>query len=276
MGTSGSTSFFGGLLRGAQQMDEEAGALRPGSDNLQPELATEVLRRGANLPLMSEYIPYWLKIAQAGLEQPTVERKLRGKADGDIELAAQVIAQLDMPDASANGSCVEVSLTNFVNACKAVGVGTTTLFGAIEVPLIAGVTGATIPLSSFFYLWYSRADVPYWLQLPTSCRGGGAPGALLFADLIEDRALKFSSDSWPEGLKPGAFVQLWNDEETYHQVRDVGGTKESGHSLIFHGYGATPGKIVVSDQMGLNREANYPILEMNYVIGGNLKKAELV
>jgi hypothetical protein len=214
--------------------------------------------------------------ADGGTESETQEKKLRGKDDGAVDLGTAMIDYLESLDDSESGACVAVSLSNFVNACKSAGAGSKIILGSIEVPLIAGASGGLIPLASFFYLWFSRADVGHWLQFPKKCRGAGAPGALLFADLVEGREYKVSKTGWPSGLKPGALMQLWDDEETYHRVRDVGGTSEFGHSLVFRGYGSTGNKIIVSDQMGLEREASYPILGMQYVIGANLKKAELI
>jgi len=131
-----------------------------------------------------------------------------------------------------------------------------------------------------FYLWFSRADVDHWLTRPKACRGAGVPhwsiGALLFADLVEGRAYKKSVTGWPSGLQPGAFLQLWDDVETYHRLRDVGNTSAFGHFRILRSYRSAANRIVVSDQTGLDREVTYPVFGMKYVIGANLKKAELL
>lgn len=101
-------------------------------------------------------------------------------------------------------------------------------------------------------------------------------GALLFTDLVEGRAYKKPATGWLSGLQPGAFLQLWDDVEIYHRLRDVGNTSAFGHSRILRSYGSAANKIVVSDQTGLDREVTYPVFGMKYVIGANLKKAELL
>lgn len=233
----------------------------------------------------ASYTPYGLssllnsiagQAPEEGVEISAQLMKIRAKENGPIDLATSVLEYLGGLTTCETGACVAVSLANFTNACKEAGAGTKQLFGSIEVPLIAGSTGRLLPLDSFFYLWFSRADVDHWLTLPKACRGAGAPGALLFADLVEGRAYKKSATGWPSGLQPGAFLQLWDDVETYHRVRDVGNTSEFGHSLIFRSYGSAANKIVVSDQMGLEHEVTYPVFGMKYVIGANLKKAELL
>lgn len=205
------------------------------------------------------------------------QTKLRANDTGDVNLATEVIDYLESLSTCETGACVKVSLSNFTNACKQAGCDTKNIFTSIEVPLIAGGSGKVIPLKNLFYLWYSRSDVSHWLNLPKECRGGGAPGALLYADLVQNRALLKSKTGWPSGLLPGAFLQLWSDEFTYHRVRDVGGTREFGHSCIFRRY--EPGnttQIVVSDQGGLENTITYPYLGLDYVIGANLRNAELI
>ncbi|AOW13004.1 hypothetical protein LPB72_18735 [Hydrogenophaga crassostreae] len=231
------------------------------------------------------YMPYGLGSALGSVagqapadmsELQATPTLLRAKDTGPVDLAATVITHLDSLSDSEDGACVAVSLANFTNAAKLAGADTKLLFGSVEVPLIGGATGAQIPLDSFFYLWFTRSDIAHWLSLPKKCRGAGAPGALLFADLVEGRDYKTSSTGWPAGLVPGAFLQLWDDKDTYLRVRDVGGTSEFGHSLIFRAYGSSANKIIVSDQMGLSREVTYPLFNMSYVIGANLKNAELL
>jgi hypothetical protein len=201
--------------------------------------------------------------------------RLRARDDGAVNLAGELVGYLEASSTHDSGACVAVSLANFTNACKRAGCATDAIFGGVEVPLIADATGALIALRNFFYLWYSRADVGHWLDLPRRCRGAGAPGALLYADLVAGREYRTSATGWPAGLLPGALLQLWQDEDTYHRVRDVGGTSEFGHSCIFREY-RSGDAIVVADQGGLEHVLRYPYLRLTYVIGANLKNAELV
>jgi hypothetical protein len=180
--------------------------------------------------------------------------------------------------AAPGGPCVEASLGIFREAMRAQGVRIVDSgIAGVEVPAIADPAGNLISTKAFVTLWYSNTGAAMWPRLPKSCRGAGAAGALLYADLIENRKLVTSKNGWPQGLKAGAFLQLWQDEAAFLSVRDEAALEVFGHSPVFEAYVPNePKKIVVTDQTGIRRTVTYPMYGCTYVIGGNVQKGKLL
>jgi hypothetical protein len=147
----------------------------------------------------------------------------------------------------------------------------------VEFPKIATANGILLSGHALIALWFSNPHAHTWSKLPARCRGAGAPGALLYADLVANRTLLTSSTGWPQGLVPGAVMQLWSTQADYEEFRDTGAVPGLGHSPVFGGYvPGDPKKILISDQIGLLREVRYPLFGLGYVIAANLGKAKLV
>lgn len=210
---------------------------------------------------------------------------LVGDANGDIDLSQTVVSFLGSLAGAANGTCVSVSCMNFTSAMKRINVPFDIVqsstgdggFDTIEFPTIATANGSHLVPRTLVTIWFSNPSASNWSSIPPYARGAGAPGALLYANLIENQALLKSGTGWPQGMKPGAHLQLWPDEATYDGLRDGGINPNIGHSCIFLGYVAgSPSKITISDQQAPSREVAYPLFGLRYVIAGNLSKAKLM
>lgn len=202
---------------------------------------------------------------------------LIGDPEGSIDLSQTMKSYIDGLSKCDGGSCVAASLLYFTEACKAIGSATvtvSTLDGDFEVPSIAGLNGANIPARNLLILWFSSSTAKIWPKLPRKCRSAGAPGALLYADLVENREIKSSATGWPSGLTAGAILQLWRSEEEYRELRDNRIKPSLGHSCVFHKY-KDSNTIVISDQMELAYEVTYPFLGLRYVLAANLSRARL-
>ena len=178
----------------------------------------------------------------------------------------------------ADASCVSASMLYFTEAMKRLGVPTATVGSdAVEIPKIATVNGILLSARALVALWFSNPEADTWSRLPAKCRGAGAPGALLYADLVANRSFVTSAAGWPQGLVPGAYMQLWSTEAEYKDLRDHAVIPTLGHSCVFGGYvPGNPTRILVSDQTGILQERTYPYFGLRYVIGANLAKAKLV
>jgi len=163
-----------------------------------------------------------------------------------------------------------------------------------EIPRMAwkGIDGRYIAVDGlpFIRFWNSIYNAPAWKEYKNIrggiCRGAGAAGALHYAGLVHDDKYIMSQEgdnSWPAGLKSGAFLQLWVDSKVYQAVRD-GDTKAklpgvTGHSCIFRDYKEGKGQevIVVADQISPRHEIQWGnFYGMKFLIGANLKNVKLV
>jgi hypothetical protein len=221
-------------------------------------------------------------LAQANVALPSIapNSSLVGDAAGPLDLSDTMKAYINAVAAPAAGLCVDASLAYFTAAMKQAGVTTKDIQGTdqtYEVPAIAAQNGNLISLRAFLTLWFSNSTASNWGRLPSSCRGTGAPGALLYADLVEGRQIKKSVTGWPAGMTAGAFLQLWPSQVEYEQLRDNGVVPSLGHSCVFHDYVAGDAtKIMISDQMGVSQEVMYPYLGLGYVLAANLSKGRLL
>lgn len=156
--------------------------------------------------------------------------------------------------------------------------------------------GAQLPFSwkIFLRIWYSSMKSRVWKKLDPRCRGGGAAGALLYAGLAEnDTCITSNKDErcWPGGLRPGAFLQLWLNEETYKAVKNGDrdtvnqqmqnkGLRFCGHSCILRNYyDNSRTRLVVADQMGLRNDSDFLLgwgRCFEFLIGANLKRVKIV
>ena len=209
--------------------------------------------------------------------QGQVQAKIRGKYDVEINLGSKIAEYVTSREDYSTNSCVLVSYYNFFKVCtEKIGCGKKLIFegdGGTIAPLIANSSGSVINMRNFYYIWISRNDLQFWEQLPEKCRGAGAPGALLYADLVDGRKFLVSSTGWPEGLKKGAFLQMWKNKNVYERVK--AGEKLDGHSLIFIRYSNEDDSIIISDQKQ-EKKVTYPYHGLKYVIGANLKNVELI
>jgi hypothetical protein len=209
---------------------------------------------------------------------------LVGDPDGTLDLAQVVNDYTRSLQTCGAGPCVMVSLGYFTEAVRLKGADIKrrrarredSSIMMIPMPDIANATGTLLSSLSILELWMSNTDAANWNRLPKQCRGGGAPGALLYADLVVGRDLLVSKVGWPQGMIPGALLQMWPSEEDYFAVRDGTTERMLGHSPVFHGYvDDDPSKIIVSDNIGVNRELAYGWLQLRYVIAANLGKARI-
>lgn len=211
---------------------------------------------------------------------PTLSRSLVGDAGGSLDLSKAMKDYLDSLVGPEGGTCVAVSLLYFTSAMRTLGVQTLTVptdTGPIDLPSIATQNGTILSARALAAIWYSNTSATSWARLPAACRGAGAPGALLYGDLVEGRSLTTSKVGWPQGMTPGAHLQLWRSEEEYKDLRDSGVEPTLGHSCVFQAYVVgDPSKIVVSDQMGVAHEVKYPYFGLTFVMAGNLSKARLL
>jgi len=152
--------------------------------------------------------------------------------------------------------------------------------------------GAPIAPKAFWALWtsaFGRTEdgsidpdaENYWKTLPARYRGAGAAGALLYASLA-DGALLSSDTGWPDGLQPGAVLQMWKTQSYYDQLRtDDTPAAQLGHSCIFLGY-ESPNQIVVADQYGLPSDQNglhhipYGWLNLRFIVAANPGRANVI
>jgi hypothetical protein len=204
-----------------------------------------------------------------------ITNALVGDAQGPLTLSVAVIDHLSALGNPVGPNCVVASSSYFAQARRKIGISMSTVVSnglRTEMPVVATANGNVLSARSLVTLWFSNSEADNWLRLPVRCRGAGAPGALLYADLVEGRALL-----WPQGMSPGAHLQLWADEAEYEALRDRGEPAFLGHSCVFNGYvqgDAT--RILVSDQIGIARAIRYPWLGLQYVIAGNLSKARIL
>lgn len=213
---------------------------------------------------------------------PTVADALLGDPAGPLDLGKAVMDHFKGLASPDEGPCVAVSAGYFAAAMKTLGVRIQSLptqdGPSIEMPAVGTSTGKLVSIRTLVAIWFSTPGFPAWSKLPSRCRGAGAPGALLFADLAEDRTIITSNTGWPEGMKPGACLQLWRTKAEYEALRDDGTIPESvfGHSCVFGSYVEdSPAEILVYDQMGLAHSITYPFLGFRFVMGANLSKASL-
>lgn len=205
---------------------------------------------------------------------------LIGDSAGDVDLSASIVDYLSGLTNELDGSCVSVSAGHFTKAMKKLGVKTekiNTDEGTFEFPVIATANSTKLPIRVLLTLWYSLNFMENWLKLPTRCRGAGAPGALLYADLVEGRSFLTSESAWPSGMLPGAHIQLWPSRQEYEDLRDKGEQPGLGHSCIFERYvQGDPVRIVVTDNGGNSHQLRYGWLGLRYVIAANLSKARFL
>lgn len=206
---------------------------------------------------------------------------LQPDEQGDIDLGDTVMRHLLAVTQPADGLCVDASATYFGQAMKKLGVDTArvqTASASFEVPVIVTAGGNRLSTGAFMALWYSNTAWSGWSRLPARCRGAGAPGALLYADMIDQRTLLTSATGWPAGMRPGAHLQLWGSQAEYQELRDDGTQPASiGHSCIFAAYDVNDAtRIVVYDQVGIERSLRFGALGMRFVIAGNLARARVV
>lgn len=205
---------------------------------------------------------------------------LVGDSNGPLDLSQAVMAHLNSLASAANLSCVAASANYFAEAMQRIGVpmrSTATDGDPVVLPAIATANGNFIVSRTLVVIWFSNANDAVWPRIPDWCRGAGAPGALLYAGLVENNTLLSSGTRWPQGMRPGAYLQLWSSETEYQDLRDKGAIPSLGHSCVFHSYvQGNPARIVASDQLGLAREITYPAFGLKYVIAANLSKARLM
>jgi len=201
---------------------------------------------------------------------PDPARPIRGAAGGDLDIATEMVMLIEDGPGLQTGACYEVSWDNFLQACKRLGCKTEVDPRLGEVPFIMGDSGRVSP-STIHNIWGSLSYKLTWQNIPEAYRGRGAPGALYYAGLA-DGGIKTADGKWPEGLRPGALVQLWEDRATMGRVA-VGGSEEPGHSLVFLGY-AGDGKAHISDQISRRRVAGIPYLGLGFVVAANVSAAE--
>lgn len=192
--------------------------------------------------------------------------------------------------------CIERSLGLFALACNQLDVpiefvklGKGAEQRVYPVPRIAHPGGRPLNAYRFLYLWFSSVTHPKWKTeavFPQRFRGGGAAGALRYAGLAgtEVRSTRddLAAGRWPEGLRAGALLQIWRDEQTYEAVRD--GREGFGHSCIFRAYGRTSEGgvdrtvIYVADQGGFRHRIVYdgPKWHVRYLIGANPGRVNVV
>jgi hypothetical protein len=224
------------------------------------------------------------------LEGETTGYLLRGNRDGEISIQEVVESYIETLKGSLTGYCVAASLKCFTNACKSIGIITRTLYSntdnpakreEYEIPLVEYLDEHKL-FRRFLALWYSSVHSSWWLGFDEKYRGAGAPGALLYAGLAENGQLirhsgSASRGSWPDGLKPGAFIQLWPNEREYIRLRDD--KKEVfGHSCVFRKYESSK-KIQIVDQKDHERVIEWggPFgKKLYYVIAANPGKADKV
>jgi hypothetical protein len=228
----------------------------------------------------------------AGVSLPPIASAALGKVlvgdpNGQIDLAQAVVDHLNSLANPNHGSCVAVSASYFTDAMKKIGVpfdvirtsgaGDAGSGTPVEMPVIATENGNHLVPRTLVTIWFSNATADNWMGIPSWCRGAGAPGALFYANLIENQALITSATGWPSGMKPGAHLQLWKDEAEFKELRDKGTVPGLGHSCVFQAYvSGSTSRIIVSDQMGVSRDVRYPLFDLRFVIAGNLSKAKLL
>jgi hypothetical protein len=224
------------------------------------------------------------------LEGETTGYLLSGNEDGEISMQEVVESYISTLPGPLTGYCVAASLKCFTNACKSIGIITRTLYShtddptkreEYEIPLVEYLNDHNL-LRRFLSLWYSSVQSSWWLDFDKEYRGAGAPGALLYAGLAENGQLirhsgSASRGSWPDGLKPGAFLQLWPNEREFVSLRD---DREQvfGHSCVFREYKSSK-KIQIVDQSNHKRVIEWggPFgKKLYYVIAANPGKADKV
>jgi hypothetical protein len=217
----------------------------------------------------------------AGTDDPPIASAAQGDAivgdpNGQLDLGTAVVDYLKGLGHDPPGSCVAVTAAFFTGAAKLLRIPTTTASG-VELPRIATQNGNFLSAAWLVTLWFSNPEAANWDRLPAWARGSGAPGALLYADLVEGRSLLTSATGWPAGMKPGAFLQLYSTERDFKDLRDTGAIPSLGHSCVFMAYDPNdPKRIVVSDSLGMSHTVVYPYIGLKYVIAANLSKARLV
>ena len=149
---------------------------------------------------------------------------------------------------------------------------------SVPVPLIAGSDGSAVDARAVWALWVSASGDRMWTKLPDYCRGAGAPGALLYANLAAGRKLLQSATGWSENMLPGAILQMWPDKAYYDRLRGggVGDPNFIGHSCIFLGYTDNRNIIRVADQHNRDTTIGYGYLGLHYIIAANLSQAAIL
>lgn len=290
-GTTRNPSETGALINQGKDMDDRG--LKPGSNGSTAATGNETAAFNSVISPDSagggriQYVS-----ADAGTNLPPIASTALGKAlvgdpNGQLDLAEAVVDHLNSLARPNSGSCVACSAAYFVDAMKKIGVPFEVIqtidaadagAGApVEMSVIASENGIRLAPRTLVTIWFSNAFADNWMRIPSWCRGAGAPGALFYANLIENQALIKSATGWPQGMKPGAHMQLWRDEAEFNELRDNGTVPSLGHSCVFQGYvSGSPDRLTVSDQMGVAREVRYPLFGLKFVIAGNLSKAKLV
>lgn len=183
---------------------------------------------------------------------------------------------------AANGICVDACYQYLIDTLRENNVQILSLNDfAHGFPTIGTHAGGTLPGLSFVKLYYSSPININWTALPASCRGKGPVGALLFADMINDRSagITITTDKWPNNMVPGTLMQLWTNAGAFTEVRDTGETSNIGHAPIFLKYkddDPNSDTIIVADQYNLSVEYTYPKYGLKYVIAAKPAMIELV
>ncbi len=224
-------------------------------------------------------------------------RKYAIKADpfarsrSGIDLADAITRMLDFKKKNKMSipqkNCVNTSFFHFTEALKQFDIKLNK-YGRYEFPVLFRQNLTKVYPLHFLLIWFSNNGHKSWGNIPPRYRGAGAPGALLYAGLAENNKLiPCTQEGWPKGLKPGAFLQLWKDEQTYKTVRDRQNTKLLGHSCIFRRYTKNANTIIVSDQSSIEKHRINHIereltwggkgwVPLNYLIAANPGKVFLL
>lgn len=209
-----------------------------------------------------------------------------GDNGGDLDLGQIVANHINSLTEAHRGLCVEASVNYFTDALRGVGVPSESVALrdpesgenlSIEIPVVASASGVRVSKRALWALWYSVFGSDIWSRLPKVCRGAGPAGALFYADLAKDRKILTSESGWPDGMLPGAVMQLWPSKVYYESLRDGTASKRLGHAPIFINYDlADKKKITVADNSSVPRVLTYPFLGLGFVMAANPSTARLV
>jgi hypothetical protein len=199
-------------------------------------------------------------------------------------LAEHINKRTSSPD--ANGVCIDACYQYLMDALREQHVEIFPFGRFVHgFPHIVTHSNEALRGEPFVRLFYSNGRNYEWARrLPESCRGKGAIGALLFADLIANRhdGITISTNKWPTNMVPGTLIQLWTNQTVFEEVRDTGDTTDflAGHAVIFRRYkdnDPNSRTIIVADQHKLEAEYEYPKYGLlTYVIAAKPAKIHLV
>lgn len=170
--------------------------------------------------------------------------------------------------------CVHATYRIFVDTLRAYGVGYKS-FKYFNFPYMFSPLHK-ISYPRFMATWFSNSESVIWQKIPLAYRGAGAPGALYYANLLDDSKLLRIKKGWPESLKPGTFLQLWKSEEEYMKVQRTNGYKAGGHSCIVRAVEDSRTIIIADQKKTLEEPFEWGQYGFTFAIAGTPGKVSLV